>query len=104
MGVGFDDLGFYGMDITDENLGPDSFVPGGSGAEEGALLDHVLGGIEEVQILDKLKESLKQVGQQSLQRIVLATEDSTQINSAGQDRPGPDFSDRQKEMLSKLFQ
>ena len=55
MGFGFDDLGFYGMDITDENLGPDAFVPGNANAEEGALLAHILEEDGDEKVIEKLK-------------------------------------------------
>ena len=103
-GDGFNEFDCFGMDLADENLDPDSAAQNSSKREESALFDDLFMGAKESQIHTKLKQSIRQVGQQSLQKIVLATEDTTQITSSSGASSGKEFTEQQKNILSKIFE
>ena len=65
-GDDFNEINAYGIDLADENLDPDSLAQNSSKREESALLDGLLMGAKDSQILSKLKQSIRQVGQQSI--------------------------------------
>ena len=63
---GFNELDAYGIDLADENLDPDSLAQNSSKREESALLEGLLMGAKDIQIFNKLKQSIRMVGQQSI--------------------------------------
>ena len=63
------------MDLADENLDPDILAQNSSQQEEKHLLEGVLKGAGISQISDKIRETLKHLGPQTLHKVVLAQED-----------------------------
>jgi hypothetical protein len=72
---GFGAFATYGMDLNDENLDPEALAHSSSQEEEKQLLNQVLQGATLAQIAEKITAALKEVGPQTMHKIVIAQED-----------------------------
>jgi len=72
---GFGAFATYGVDMNDENLDPEALAHSSSQEEEKQLLNQVLQGASLAQIVEKITAALKEVGPQTMHKIVIAQED-----------------------------
>lgn len=72
---GYGAFATYGMDLNDENLDPEALAHSSSQEEEKQLLNQILQGASLAQISDKIRAALKEVGPQTMHKIVIAQED-----------------------------